>query len=98
MATIYGSMTVAAVISLALGAPQIAGAQGTRVEAPPGGSSSAVNQGAGAFATGEYRNLFVDAGHAPEEVRARIEAAFRQLFHGDSATQTVWRRRIESAR
>jgi oligosaccharide reducing-end xylanase len=45
---------------------------------------------AGAYATGHYRNLFVEAGHSPAEVDARIEAAFQQLFHGDSATQTVY--------
>jgi oligosaccharide reducing-end xylanase len=45
---------------------------------------------AGAFATGQYRNLFVEAGHSPAEVQARIETTFQQLFHGDSATETVY--------
>src|SRR5262245_44662470 len=45
---------------------------------------------AGAAVTGRYRNLFVEAGHTPAEVSARIEKAFQQLFHGDSATQTIY--------
>src|SRR5215469_14047036 len=45
---------------------------------------------AGAAVTGRYRNLFVEAGHTPAEVSARIDKTFQQLFHGDSATQTVY--------
>jgi oligosaccharide reducing-end xylanase len=45
---------------------------------------------AGAFATGRYRNLFAEAGHSPQEVSAKVEAAFQQLFHGDSSTQAVY--------
>ncbi len=45
---------------------------------------------AGAFASGRYRNLFVEAGHSPAEVRRKIDGAFTQLFHGDSATETVF--------
>jgi len=44
----------------------------------------------GAFATGRYRNLLVEAGHKPKEVAAKIDAAFQQLFHGDTGTQTVY--------
>ncbi len=44
----------------------------------------------GAFATGRYRNLFVEAGHSQAEVTAKINAAFQQLFHGDPDTQTVY--------
>jgi len=44
----------------------------------------------GAFASGHYRNLFAEAGHSPSEVRQKLDAAFAQLFHGDSATQTVF--------
>ena len=44
----------------------------------------------GAFATGKYRNLFVEAGHSPQEVSGRIKTAFRQLFHGDPVTQAVY--------
>jgi len=46
--------------------------------------------GTGAFATGQYRNLFAEAGYPPEQVTAKIEAAFQQLFHGDPNTQSVY--------
>jgi oligosaccharide reducing-end xylanase len=39
--------------------------------------------GAGAFITGKYRNLFVEAGHTPQQVQAKINDAYKQLFHGD---------------
>src|SRR3990170_214889 len=45
---------------------------------------------AGAFATGRYRNLFVEAGHTQAEVTAKINAAFQQLFHGDPASEAVY--------
>lgn len=45
---------------------------------------------AGAFATGIYRNLFLEAGHPQKEISAKIQTAFQQLFHGDTETQTVY--------
>jgi oligosaccharide reducing-end xylanase len=45
---------------------------------------------AGAVATGRYRNMFVEAGHSPEDVSAKINATFQQLFHGDPNTQAVY--------
>ena len=50
----------------------------------------APQSGAGAFATGQYRNLFREAGHSDEEIRKKIDAAFQQLFHGDPDTQAVF--------
>ncbi|MBW4043705.1 MAG: glycoside hydrolase [Acidobacteria bacterium] len=47
------------------------------------------DDGAGAYATGHYRNLFAEAGHSPKQVRAKIDAAYAQLFHGDPQTQSV---------
>jgi oligosaccharide reducing-end xylanase len=44
----------------------------------------------GAFATGKYRNLFLENGHSKKEIRTKNEAAFRQLFHGDSANQKIY--------
>ena len=46
--------------------------------------------GSGAFATGNYRNLFVEAGHSQKEVTEKVNAAFQQLFHGDPCTQAVY--------
>jgi oligosaccharide reducing-end xylanase len=48
------------------------------------------SKGAGAFATGKYRNLFAETGHSFREVSAKINAAFKQLFHGDPNTQAVY--------
>jgi oligosaccharide reducing-end xylanase len=48
------------------------------------------SRGAGEFATGHYRNLFVEDGHSQQEVDAKINAAFQQLFHGDPNTQAVY--------
>ncbi len=45
--------------------------------------------GSGAFVTGQYRNLFVEAGHSEQEVKAKINAAYEQLFHGDPNTQRL---------
>jgi oligosaccharide reducing-end xylanase len=53
-------------------------------------NSPAGPDGSGAFATGHYRNLFVEAGHPEQEVTARINTAFRQLFHGNPGSQTVF--------
>jgi oligosaccharide reducing-end xylanase len=46
--------------------------------------------GSGAFTTGHYRNLFVENGHSQREVNRKIKAAFKQLFHGNPANQTVY--------
>lgn len=45
--------------------------------------------GAGAYTTGKYRNLFAEDGHSQKEIRAKIDAAYQQLFHGDPKTQAV---------
>src|ERR1019366_7111820 len=39
--------------------------------------------------TGNYRNLFLEDGHSRKEIRAKIDAAFQQLIHGDPQTQAV---------
>lgn len=47
--------------------------------------------GKGAYATGHYRNLFVERlGRTPAEAHAKVEAAFHQLFHGDGQEQRVY--------
>ncbi len=45
--------------------------------------------GSGAYATGKYRNLFGEDGHTQREIRAKIDAAYNQLFHGDAKTQAI---------
>ena len=44
----------------------------------------------GAVASGHYRNLFVEAGHSPQAVAAKVNAAYEQLFYGNPATQAVY--------
>jgi len=60
------------------------GAQTVPPAKPP-----AASDGAGAFATGHYRNLFAEAGHSPAEISHKLEVAFHQLFHGDPQTEAV---------
>ncbi len=48
------------------------------------------SRGQGEFAAGQYRNLFVEAGHSQKEVDAKINAAFKQLFYGNPSTQAVY--------
>jgi oligosaccharide reducing-end xylanase len=45
--------------------------------------------GRGAYATGTYRNLFLEDGHGRSEIHAKIDAAYQQLFHGDPQTQAI---------
>jgi oligosaccharide reducing-end xylanase len=46
--------------------------------------------GAGAFATGHYRNLFAENGHTQPDIQNKIDSAFQQLFHGDPTNQAVF--------
>ena len=55
-----------------------------------GGGIPNVIDGSGAYATGHYRNLFVESGHSPLDVDRKIKIAFKQLFHGDPTNQTVY--------
>ena len=54
------------------------------------GASSDDIHGAGAFATGHYRNLFAEDGHSPREIQNKINSAFEQLFHGNPTNQAVF--------
>jgi oligosaccharide reducing-end xylanase len=49
-----------------------------------------LNNGKGAYATAHYRNLFKETGHSEAEITTKIDKAFQQLFHGDSASQAVY--------
>ncbi|GGJ03143.1 hypothetical protein GCM10010885_10540 [Alicyclobacillus cellulosilyticus] len=44
----------------------------------------------GAFATGQYPNLFAQIGKSPQQIQAKINAAWQQLFHGDPNNETVY--------
>jgi oligosaccharide reducing-end xylanase len=56
----------------------------------PGAENRSGADGSGAYATGNYRNLFAEAGHSQMEVRRKIDSVFQQLFHGDPDTQTIY--------
>jgi oligosaccharide reducing-end xylanase len=45
--------------------------------------------GSGAYATGKYRNLFAEDGHSKRVIQHKIDAAYKQLFHGDPKTQAI---------
>jgi oligosaccharide reducing-end xylanase len=52
-------------------------------------AKTAKEDGAGAYATGKYRNLFAEDGHSQKDIQAKIDAAYQQLFHGDKQTQAI---------
>ena len=54
-------------------------------------ATSIVEPQAGAFASGEYRNLFEEyLGKSEAEVQAKIDAAWEQLFYGDDVSERVY--------
>ena len=53
------------------------------------GAQTAQQPLAGAYASGHYRDLFVEAGHTPRQIQSKIDAAYAQLFHGDAQTQAI---------
>ncbi len=60
------------------------------VNAPPENVQRHPGDGDGAFHTGNYRDLFAERGHSAEESRAKVDAAFEQLFHGDKSSQAIY--------
>jgi endo-1,4-beta-D-glucanase Y len=53
-------------------------------------SGQSCRSDSGAFVSGKYRDLFVEAGHSPNEVQAKVNKAFEQLFEGDPCTQALY--------
>ncbi|HVT80533.1 MAG TPA: glycosyl hydrolase family 8, partial [Phycisphaerae bacterium] len=54
-------------------------------------ASPVADDGKGAFASGQYRNLFVEIlGKTQAESDARIQRGFQHLFHGDTQTQALF--------
>jgi oligosaccharide reducing-end xylanase len=54
-----------------------------------GEASHPGSDGHGAYMTGRYRNLFAEDGHANKEIRAKVDAVYQQLFHGNPQTQAI---------
>ncbi|MDQ8733571.1 glycosyl hydrolase family 8 [Paenibacillus sp. LHD-38] len=46
-----------------------------------------LKQGTGAYYTGNYRNLFMEYGYKNEDIHARVEQTWEQLFYGDESTR-----------
>ena len=59
-------------------------------EAPALAAAPATTAAVGAVASGQYPDLFAEAGYPRAEVDARIQAAYQQLFHGDPAHQALY--------
>lgn len=45
---------------------------------------------AGAVVTGQYPNLFGEAGYSQADIDVKIQASFAQLFHGDPEDQAIY--------
>ena len=58
--------------------------------APLGAIQRFPGDGAGAYKTHQYRDLFAEQGHPQAESRAKIEKAFQQLFHGDGQEERIY--------
>jgi oligosaccharide reducing-end xylanase len=43
----------------------------------------------GAVTSGLYRNMFREAGYTQSAIDAKIDAAWRQHYYGDAATQRI---------
>jgi oligosaccharide reducing-end xylanase len=71
--------------------PPPAVAMGHHVEAPLWAVERRPGDGTGAYHTGRYPNLFAQQlGISPQETHARIDAIYRQLFHGDGQEQRLY--------
>jgi oligosaccharide reducing-end xylanase len=53
-------------------------------------NEKSIDKGFGAFATGQYRNLFAETGFSSQDVTAKVNKAFDQLFHGEPNTEAVY--------
>jgi oligosaccharide reducing-end xylanase len=60
------------------------------VNAPLGEIPRFPGDGAGAYKTHHYRDLFAEQGHSAAETSAKIEKAFHQFFYGDGQEERVY--------
>ncbi len=80
------ALLLASLLSACLPAQDMATSPNT-----PAPSPTAALAPAGAFATGQYRNLFSEMlGKSDAEIQAKLDAAWQQLFYGDDSTQRVY--------
>jgi oligosaccharide reducing-end xylanase len=71
-------------------APTAFSSPAPHVNAPLGEIARHPGDGDGAYKTHQYRDLFAEQGHTPEESKAKVEKAFQQLFHGDGQEERVY--------
>ncbi|HTN41936.1 MAG TPA: glycosyl hydrolase family 8, partial [Asticcacaulis sp.] len=77
------AITSVAAIMLALALPATAQTSGE--------AAAKLSDGAGAYKTGQYRNLFVERlGHTQAETAQKTERAFQKLFHGDGQEERIY--------
>lgn len=53
-------------------------------------NASTVSERVGNVVSGQYPNLFAEAGFKQADIDAKVQSAFEQLFHGDPETQAVY--------
>jgi oligosaccharide reducing-end xylanase len=74
-----------AIVSATFVVPAVARPQVKSMQAKP------LNDGAGAYKTGRYPNLFAEQlGHSQAEAHAKIARAFERLFHGDGQEERIY--------
>ncbi|MCU1247750.1 MAG: hypothetical protein JWQ49_779 [Edaphobacter sp.] len=74
---------------IALATPQLHAESATHIQRATESKNS--NDGSGGYTTHHYSDLFAEQlHHSPKESRAKIDAAFNQLFHGDKDTQALY--------
>jgi oligosaccharide reducing-end xylanase len=58
---------------------------------PPPSDTTQALKDRGSYYTGSYQNLFADLlGKSADQVKARVDGAFTQLFYGNDSTQRVY--------
>ena len=82
-----GTRTVALTILAGL---LLGSSPGIRAEQKTTTPGLELEDGAGAYASGKYRNLFAEAGYSSEEIAAKIHHAYKQFFHGDPETERLY--------
>ncbi len=80
----------AAALVIPFGACSAAAGSAPASATDPSQPAPVFDNGKGAFATGKYPSLFAEMGHSPDEVKAKVQKAYNQLFHGDLQTQALY--------
>ncbi len=83
--------TMAFAASVMVVTPAVANDAAASANAKQAAASPRLDDGAGAYKTGRYPNLFVERlNKTPAETHERIEQAFQKFFHGDGQEERVY--------